>query len=85
MANGNLVSICISLVLGFPGGTGGKEHTCQFRKHKIPKFSPWVRKILWRRAWQPTLAFLPGESNGQRSLASYSPKGHKELGVTEVP
>ena len=35
-----------------------------------------VGKILWRRAWQPTPVFLPGESHGQRSLAGYSPWGH---------
>ena len=34
--------------------------------------SIWVRKIPLRRAWQPTSLFLPGESHGQRSLASYS-------------
>ena len=33
-------------------------------------------------AWQPTPVFLPGESHGQRSLAGYSPWGHKELDVT---
>ena len=33
------------------------------------RFDPWVRKIPWRRAWQPTPVFLPGESHGQRSLA----------------
>ena len=32
------------------------------------RFDPWVRKIPWGRAWQPTLVFLPGESHGQRSL-----------------
>ena len=31
----------------------------------------------WRRAWQPTPVFLPGESHGQRRLAGYSPWGHK--------
>ena len=31
----------------------------------------------WRRKWQPTPVFLPGESHGQRSLAGYSPWGHK--------
>ena len=36
-------------------------------------FDPWVVKIPWRRAWQPTPVFLPGESHGQRSLAGYSP------------
>ena len=34
-------------------------------------FDPWVRKILWRRKWQPTPVFLPEESHGQRNLASY--------------
>ena len=42
-----------------------------------------VRKIPWRRKWQPTPVFLPGESHGQRSLAGYSPWGHKELDMTE--
>ena len=37
-----------------------------------------VGKIAWRRAWQPTSVFLPGESHGQRSLAGYSPKCRKE-------
>ena len=36
-------------------------------------FDPWVEKIPWRRAWQPTPLFLLGESHGQRSLAGYSP------------
>ena len=39
------------------------------------RFDPWVGKIPWRRAWQPTSVFLPGESHGQRSLAEYSPWG----------
>ena len=41
-------------------------------------------KIPWRRAWQPTLVFLPGESHGQRSLAGYSPWGRKESDRTEA-
>ena len=48
------------------------------------RFDPWVRKIPWRRPWQPTQVFLPGESNGQRSLASYSPWGLKESDMTEA-
>ena len=40
-------------------------------------FAPWVGKIPWRRAWQPTAVFLPGESHRQRSLAGYSPSGHR--------
>ena len=37
------------------------------------RFHPWVRKILWRRAWQSTPLLLPGESHAQRSLVGYSP------------
>ena len=48
-----------------------------------PGFDPWVEKMPWRRAWQPTLLFLPGESHGQRRLVGYSPWGHKELDKTE--
>ena len=46
-------------------------------------FNPWVRKIPWRRKWQPTPGFLPGGSHGQRSLAGYGPRSHKELDTTE--
>ena len=42
-----------------------------------PGFNSWVRKIPWRRKWQPTLVFLLGESHGQRSLAGYSLWGCK--------
>ena len=41
------------------------------------------RKLLWRRKWHPTPVFLPGEAHGQRSLAGYSPWGHKESDLTE--
>ena len=46
-------------------------------------FSPWVGKIPWRRAWQLTLVFLPGEFHGQRSLAGYNPCSHKKSDTTE--
>jgi len=58
--------------LGFPGGPSGEDPTCQCRRHKRSGFDPWVGKIPWKRAWQPTPVFLPGESHGQRTLASYS-------------
>ena len=48
-----------------------------------PEFDPWIRKIPWRRKWQSTPVFLPGKSYGQRSLAGYSPWGHKESKMTE--
>ena len=41
------------------------------------RFNPWVGKIPLRRKWQPTPAFFPGKSHGQRSLAGYSPRGCK--------
>ena len=44
-----------------------------------PKLDPLVRKIPWRKEWQPTSVFLPGEFHGQRSLVGYSSQGHKEL------
>ena len=73
-----------SFSMGFPGGTGSKEPTCQCRRHKRCGFDPWVEKIPWRGKWQPTPVFLPGKSHGQRSLAGYSPWGCKESDTTEV-
>ena len=69
----NLITYLLSAQSGFPGGAGGKEPTCQCRRHKRYGFGPWVWRIPSRRAWQPTSVFLPGESLGQRSLAGYSP------------
>ena len=48
-----------------------------------PRFDPWVGKIPWRRKWQPTPVFLPGEFHGQKSLVGYNPWGCKELDTTE--
>ena len=58
----------------------GKESTCQRRRCR---FIPWVKKIPWRRKWQPTSVFLPGKSHGQRSLMGYGPWSHKESDTTE--
>ena len=44
--------------LGFPGVSDGKKSSCTVGDG----FDPWVGKIPWRRAWQPTPVFLPGES-----------------------
>ena len=46
-------------------------------------FHPWVGKIPWRRAWQPTPVFLPGKYRGQWTLAGYSPWGPKESDTTK--
>ena len=60
------------LSMGFPGGARAKESACQCKRYKRCGFDLWVRKIPWRRPWQPTPVFLPGESHGQRSLRGYS-------------
>ena len=57
----------IGCLRDFSGGTRSKEPFCQCRRHTRCGFDPWVRKIPWRRAWQPTPVFLPGESHGQRT------------------
>ena len=63
---------------GFPTSTVVK--TClPIRSLKKCEFNPWVRKIPWRRTWQPTTVFLSGKFHGQRSLVGYSPRGHKRV------
>ena len=44
------------------------------------EFNPWVKKVLWRREWQPTPVFLPGKLHGQRSLAGYKSMGSQRVG-----
>ena len=74
----------VALRWGFSGGASGKELACQCRSLKrCGSGLPCVGKIFWRRVWQPTPVFLPGESHGQRSLTGYSPWGHKESETTE--
>ena len=68
-----------SLVMGFPGGSNGR--VCV--QCRLPAFDHWVRKIPWRRKWQPTPVFSPGKSHGQKSLLGYSLWGPKELDKTE--
>ena len=63
-----------------PGGSDSKESACNAGR---PKFNRWVGKISWRRKWQPTPIFLPGEFHGQRNLAGYSPWGCKESDTIE--
>ena len=48
-------------------GANDKEPTYQCKRLKRCRFDPWVQKLSWRRAWQPSPGFLPGESHGQRS------------------
>ena len=53
------------------GCASGKEAACQSR---TPEFDPWVRKIPWRKKWQPTPVIMPEKSHRQKSLAGVSPK-----------
>ena len=46
-------------------------------------FNPWVRKVPWRRKWQPIPIFLSGKPHGQKNLAGFCPWGHKESDMTE--
>ena len=65
---------------GLPWWLRGLSVRLQCRR---PGFNPWVGKIPWRRKWQPTPVFLPGESHGWRSLVAYSPWSHKDSDTTE--
>ena len=63
------------LVKNLPANAG------DIKRHGL---NPWVGRTPWRREWQPTPAFLPGGSHGQRSLMDNSSWGCKELDMTEV-
>ena len=69
--------------LGLPGGSVVKKKKKSAGPCRRCRFDPCVRKIPWRREWQPTSVFLPGESHGQRSLVGYSPWGRRESDTTE--
>ena len=63
---------CAALV-----GTAYRCRRC--RRDKRSGFHLWLRKIPWRKKWQPTREFLPGKSHGQRSLADYNPWSCKRV------
>ena len=67
------ISICWYLMShGLHRWLSGKESACQCRRCRRHGFNLWVRKIPWRRKWQPPAVFLPAKSHGQSSLVSYS-------------
>ena len=53
-------------------------------QYRRPEFNSWVGKIPWRREWQPTPVFLPGESQGRGSLVGCRLRYHTELDTTEA-
>ena len=81
----SLPLVCVSAVQwelgkfgGFPAGSNIKESAMQIVCNAgRPGFTPWVGRIPWRRKWQPTPVFLPGEFHGQRSLVGYRPWDHR--------
>ena len=70
------LELSILSLYGLPWWLSGKESSWQCRRHG---FDPWVRKIPWRRKWQPTPVFLSGEFHGQRSLVGYNQWSHKRV------
>ena len=67
---------------GFPSGTSGKKAACQRRRLG---FDPWVRKIPWRRAWQTTPIFLPGESPRTAEPGGLQSMGSQRVGHDWAP
>ena len=65
---------------GIPRWLSGKESAWQCERCR---FHPWMGRIPWRRRQQPAPVFLPGKCHGQRSLAGYSPWGHKDSDTSE--
>ena len=74
----------VGMLRGFPRWLSGKESARQCRRHQRCRFEPWLRRIPWRRKWQPTPIFLPGKSHAQRSLVGFSPWGHQDSDMTEL-
>ena len=71
------ISLCNKYGNCFPGGTSGEELATNAGDIRDVDSIPGWGRLPWRRAWQPTPVFLPGESHGQRSPAGYSPWGRR--------
>ena len=71
------VTVRLTVTVNFPGDSVGNNSPAKQETRRKCRFDPWVRKIPWKRKWQPILVFLPGESYGHRSLVGYSPWGCK--------
>ena len=83
---GSTLSDAMKSVTRLPRWLSGQERAWQCRRRRRRGFDPWVGKIPWRRAWQPSVGGslvseppgkLPGKSHGQRSLAGCSPWGQR--------
>ena len=67
----------VLIVLGFPGGSDGKESACNAGDLGL---NPGLGRSPWRREWPPTPVFLPGEAHGQKSLVGYKSMGSQRAG-----
>ena len=69
---GDLGSTQVALVV--------KKLACQYRRHKRCRFNPWGGKSPWRRKWQLTPVFLPGESHGIEKAGRLQSTGLQRVG-----
>ena len=74
------IPLVVVFQLGSPGSAGVKNPPASARHSGV---DPWVGETPWRRKWQPTPVFLPGESHGQRTLEGYSLWSCRESDMTE--
>ena len=83
--NHSLQDHCIFVIVtcNFPDDNSGKEPACQCRSCKRCSFNPWVGKIPWKRKWQPTPAFLPGDSMDRGAWKATVHGVSKELDMTD--
>ena len=83
-----IIALCAGPKL--PGDSVGKDPTCKSRRYTWCRCNPWVEKIPWRRAWQPTLIFLPRVSlwteapGGLQSMGSQSQTRLKWLSTQDI-
>ena len=74
---------------GLPKWLSGKESTCECRSCRRRRFDLWVRRIPWRKKWEPTPVFLPrkippiGEPAGLQSIGSQR-VGHDRVRMTQA-
>ena len=78
-----VVPISYGCCEGFSGSSVVKNLPANAGDRRDMGSDSWVGMIPWRRKWQPTPVFLPGKSHGQRSMAGYSLRGHKESDTTQ--
>ena len=73
------ISICSSPIFTTGPPRGAKEPACQSKRHKRHGFDTWVRKIPWKREWQPTPVFLPENSMDRGATAHWVTKNPTQL------